>query len=71
MNQRRTVGRPPYEQPRPDGQPLASRDNLRIHGRVGEVSCVDDSGRTRWTHGPGRPSRHTVHTWTIALRTRA
>ncbi|MGW1884709.1 hypothetical protein [Streptomyces sp. NPDC001970] len=51
VNHRRTVGRPPYEQPRPDGHLLASRDNLRIHGRVGEISCVDDSGRTRWTHG--------------------
>ncbi|MGI5254723.1 hypothetical protein [Actinacidiphila glaucinigra] len=50
------VGRPPYLS-RPDGRPLARRDDLRIQGATGEVSCVDVSGRTRWTHAfDGRPN---------------
>ncbi|MEU1594614.1 hypothetical protein ABZ468_17515 [Streptomyces sp. NPDC005708] len=57
VNHQRTVGRPPYEQARPEGQPLAWRDDLRIHGTVGEISCVDASGLTRWTHRcAGRPN---------------
>ncbi|MDX3235918.1 hypothetical protein PV392_09515 [Streptomyces sp. ME03-5709C] len=50
------LGRPPYPS-RPDGRPLARRDDLRIQGASGEVSCVDASGRTRWTHAfDGRPN---------------
>ncbi|MFD3456160.1 hypothetical protein ACFWVC_28780 [Streptomyces sp. NPDC058691] len=56
VDHQRTGGRPPYE-PRPDGQPLAWRDDLRIHGTTGEISRVDASGRTRWTHRcAGRPN---------------
>ncbi|MFF3559419.1 hypothetical protein ACFYXS_05185 [Streptomyces sp. NPDC002574] len=57
VNHERAVGRPPYAQARPEGEPLAWRDDLRIHGAVGEVRCVDASGRTRWTHRcAGRPN---------------
>lgn len=51
-------GLPPYDRRSlADDRPLASRDGLRVHGRVGNVSCVDASGRTRWTHPcAGRPN---------------
>lgn len=56
VDYRRTVGRPPYEA-RLAQQPLALRDDLRIHGTTGEIRCVDTSGRTRWTHRcAGRPN---------------
>lgn len=57
VSHERAVGRPPYDQAPPEGQPLAWRDDLRIHGSVGEISCADASGRTRWTHRvAGRPN---------------
>ncbi|MFC6134252.1 MULTISPECIES: hypothetical protein [Streptomyces] len=46
---RRGTGLPPGGPPRPGGRPLARRQDLRIHGTAGKISCVDDSGRTRWT----------------------
>ncbi|MFF7988717.1 hypothetical protein ACFZDG_02845 [Kitasatospora xanthocidica] len=50
---RRSGGRP---QGRPDG-PLARRDGLEVHGRDGELSCVDATGRVRWQQPcPGRPN---------------
>ncbi|WP_431949899.1 hypothetical protein [Actinacidiphila sp. bgisy167] len=56
MDRRSEVGRPPYPSP-PDGRPLARRDDLRIQGATGRISCVDASGRTRWTYAfDGRPN---------------
>ncbi|MDH6707884.1 hypothetical protein P3T27_004621 [Kitasatospora sp. MAA19] len=50
---RRGGGRP---QGRPEG-PLARRGDLQLHGRDGEVSCVDEAGRVRWRHAcAGRPN---------------
>ncbi|MGW7330193.1 hypothetical protein ACWGIU_16670 [Streptomyces sp. NPDC054840] len=45
----RTTGPPPGGPARPVGRPLARRGDLRIHGTAGKISCVDASGRTRWT----------------------
>ncbi|MEU6342879.1 hypothetical protein ABZ883_18290 [Streptomyces sp. NPDC046977] len=57
VNHERTVGRPPYERARAEGQPLARREGVRIQGAVGEIGCVDASGRTRWTQPiAGRPN---------------
>lgn len=50
LNQRCEAGRPPYEPRHPDGEPLARRGDLRVHGRAGEISCLDGAGRTRWTY---------------------
>lgn len=50
VKHQRKVGKPPYEPARSQGQPLGWRDDLRIHGKVRKISCVDASGRTRWTH---------------------
>jgi hypothetical protein len=50
VDHRRAVGPAPYEQARPAQEPLARRGELRIHGAVGSVSCVDSAGRTRWAH---------------------
>ncbi|AWW41398.1 hypothetical protein [Streptomyces cadmiisoli] len=57
VDHRRTVG------PSPDGRSgsarelLARRGELRIHGGIGSVGCVDSAGRTRWTHRcAGRPN---------------
>ncbi|MEU4733034.1 hypothetical protein [Streptomyces sp. NPDC023588] len=49
VQHRRKTGDPPQEPDRVEGQPLAWRDDLRIHGEPGEISCVDAAGRTRWT----------------------
>ncbi|MDX3094889.1 hypothetical protein PV703_25345 [Streptomyces sp. ME01-24h] len=50
------VGRPPYPS-RPDGRPLARRDDFVIRGATGEIGCVDAAGRVRWTHTfDGRPN---------------
>ena len=57
VDHRRTVGSPPYDRLRSGREPLARRDDLRVRGALGSVSCVDDAGRTRWTHGcAGRPN---------------
>ncbi|WP_190620840.1 hypothetical protein [Streptomyces venezuelae] len=45
----RKAGLPPGGSPSAGGRPLARRQDLRIHGTAGRISCVDDSGRTRWT----------------------
>ncbi|MFB6557915.1 hypothetical protein ACFCYH_03215 [Streptomyces sp. NPDC056400] len=45
----RKSGLPPGAPSRPAGRPLARRQDLRIHGTAGKISCIDDSGRTRWT----------------------
>ncbi|MFD7395611.1 hypothetical protein [Streptomyces virginiae] len=45
----RKAGLPPESAARPAGRPLARRQDLRVHGTPGKISCVDDSGRTRWT----------------------
>ncbi|WP_208615451.1 hypothetical protein [Streptomyces rubellomurinus] len=46
-------GRP---QGRPEG-PLARRDGIQVHGRDGELSCTDTTGRLRWrVPCPGRPN---------------
>ncbi|QOV44848.1 hypothetical protein [Streptomyces chromofuscus] len=50
VDHRRTVGRPPYEPARSAQEPLARRGDVRILGTVGAISCVDSTGRTRWTH---------------------
>ncbi|MFG2987745.1 hypothetical protein ACGFZK_00200 [Streptomyces sp. NPDC048257] len=53
----RKAGLPPGGPPRPEGRPLARRQDLRIHGTTGKISCVDDSGRTHWTAPcSGRPN---------------
>ncbi|MFD3328339.1 hypothetical protein [Streptomyces sp. NPDC058701] len=51
-------GPPPYDRRGVAAErPLASRDGLGVHGRVGAVSCVDAAGETRWTHRcAGRPN---------------
>ncbi|MEW2138033.1 hypothetical protein AB0892_15775 [Streptomyces sp. NPDC005409] len=49
VRHRRKAGDPPRESDRAEGQPLAWRHDLRIHGTRGEISCVDAVGRTRWT----------------------
>ncbi|WP_051779030.1 hypothetical protein [Streptomyces sp. NRRL S-241] len=50
-------GLPPRGPARAVGRPLARRQDLRIHGATGKISCVDDSGRTRWTAScSGRPN---------------
>ncbi|MFD8784018.1 hypothetical protein [Kitasatospora sp. NPDC059599] len=52
-HRRRSGGRP---QGRPEG-PLARRDGLEVHGRDGELSCVEAAGRVRWRRPcPGRPN---------------
>ncbi|KQV13640.1 hypothetical protein [Kitasatospora sp. Root107] len=57
VTQKRRTGRPPYYTPPAEAQPLARRDGLRIHGRVGGISCVDTTGRTHWTLPcAGRPN---------------
>ncbi|MDX3077039.1 hypothetical protein [Streptomyces sp. MI02-7b] len=57
LNHEQAIGHPPYERARSEGEPLARRDDLRVHGAVGEISCADASGRTRWTHRfSGRPN---------------
>ncbi|MFJ3309537.1 hypothetical protein ACIPSA_42175 [Streptomyces sp. NPDC086549] len=57
VDHRRAVGRPPYERVRLPQEPLARRDELRIHGDVGSVSCVDAAGGTVWMHRcAGRPN---------------
>ncbi|MFJ3311085.1 hypothetical protein ACIPSA_50855 [Streptomyces sp. NPDC086549] len=57
VDHRRAVGQPPYERVRLPQEPLARRDELRIHGDVGSVSCVDAAGGTVWMHRcAGRPN---------------
>ncbi|MFJ3723771.1 hypothetical protein ACIPYQ_14515 [Streptomyces sp. NPDC090045] len=46
---RRRAGPPPYEPSHRQGQPLARRDDLRVHGTAGKISCIDSSGHTLWT----------------------
>ncbi|MFI9325649.1 hypothetical protein ACIGXI_38525 [Kitasatospora aureofaciens] len=54
MHHHRTPGGRP--QGRPEG-PLARRDGWEVHGRDGELSCVDPSGLVRWRQPcPGRPN---------------
>ncbi|WP_030715981.1 hypothetical protein [Streptomyces sp. NRRL F-2580] len=47
--ERRKAAPSPYEASHRQGQPLAHRDDLRVHGTAGKISCIDASGRTRWT----------------------
>ncbi|MFF3677985.1 hypothetical protein ACFYYS_28935 [Streptomyces sp. NPDC002120] len=47
--ERRKAGPPAYEPSQRQGQPLARRDDLRVHGTAGKISCIDASGRTLWT----------------------
>ncbi|MEV6205655.1 hypothetical protein [Kitasatospora sp. NPDC051914] len=57
LDHREVVGTPPYESRFTEGEPLAHRGGLRIHGALGEVTCIDEDGRTRWRHRlDGRPN---------------
>ncbi|MET9605936.1 hypothetical protein ABZZ17_12825 [Streptomyces sp. NPDC006512] len=67
----RRTGVPPYERHgAADGRPLAERDGLSIHGRVGKISCVDASGSTRWTRPcTGRPNAAHISGGRVLLTT--
>ncbi|MFE1949624.1 hypothetical protein ACFW9D_04055 [Streptomyces sp. NPDC059524] len=53
VERRRSVGSWRF----PAREVAARRDGLRIETAVGSVTCVDDSGRIRWTHRcVGRPN---------------
>ncbi|WP_327266498.1 hypothetical protein OG444_38395 [Streptomyces sp. NBC_01232] len=57
LGHERKDGLPPGGPSRPAGLPLARRQDLRIHGTAGKISCIDGSGRTRWTAAcSGRPN---------------
>ncbi|MER7767409.1 hypothetical protein [Kitasatospora sp. NPDC096140] len=63
---RRSGGRP---QGRPEG-PLARRDGLEVHGRDGELRCVDATGRVRWRRPcPGRPNAAHVFAGRVLVTT--
>ncbi|WP_374778098.1 hypothetical protein OG756_40035 [Streptomyces sp. NBC_01310] len=57
LKHERKAGPPPYDRSPAEGQPLARREDLRIHGSVGKVGCTDASGRTLWAAScSGRPN---------------
>ncbi|MGW6985057.1 hypothetical protein ACWGE1_37320 [Streptomyces sp. NPDC054932] len=57
LGHERAAGLPPDAPARPTGRPLARRQDLRIHGTVGKITCIDGSGSTRWTAPcSGRPN---------------
>ncbi|MFB7939635.1 hypothetical protein ACWENA_35820 [Streptomyces sp. NPDC004779] len=57
VDHRREEGRPPYEQARPPGEPLARRGEFAVHGAKGEIRATGADGRTLWTHAlAGRPN---------------
>ncbi|WP_051711208.1 hypothetical protein [Streptomyces sp. NRRL S-350] len=63
---RRSGGRP---QGRPAG-PLARRDGLEVHGRPGEISCVDATGLVRWRRPcAGRPNAAHVSSGRVLVTT--
>ncbi|MER6299509.1 hypothetical protein ABT247_08040 [Kitasatospora sp. NPDC001539] len=65
-HRRERGGRP---QGRPEG-PLARRDGWEVHGRDGEVSCVDTTGRVRWRQPcPGRPNAAHVSSGRVLVTT--
>ncbi|MFJ4466964.1 hypothetical protein ACIP2X_05500 [Streptomyces sp. NPDC089424] len=57
LEHRRTVGESPLAPAWWPKDPLGRRDDVRLVGEVGSVSCVDSTGRTRWTYRcAGRPN---------------